>query len=136
MRQTINIFLTAIVPIVLLFSSCGNDEPVTPPDNPSFTGDFISGAHTTSGIASIDQDETTLTLTNFKTDSGPDLNIYLATSNTNVTSDFIDLGNIKGVDGNYTYALPSNTDYTEYQYVIVWCVAFNVNFGYALLVKQ
>lgn len=127
--------LILLFPVFLLFTSCDKDE-VTPPGNQSFQGNFTSGAHTTSGTASIDQDESTLTLTNFKTDSGPDLNIYLSKSNADVTSDFIDLGDIKGVDGNYTYDLPDNTDYTQYKYVVVWCVDFDVNFGYALLVKQ
>ena len=136
MRHNPSIFLTGILFIVLLVSACGKDDTSNPPDNPAFMGDFVSAAHTTRGTASIDQEETTLTLTDFKTDSGPDLNIYLSSSETNVTSDFIDLGDIKGVDGTYIYTLPVNTDYTKYKYVIVWCVAFNVNFGYAILVKQ
>lgn len=80
--------------------------------------------------------KTSLTLTNFKTDSGPDLNIYLTTSLSAITSDFIDLGNIKGVKGNYTYDLPEQVDYTLYKFVIVWCVDFDVNFGYTELVQQ
>ena len=99
-------------------------------------GEFVNSAHSTSGTASIDAEKTTLTLTNFKTDSGPDLNIYLSTGLNNITSDFIDLGDIKGRDGTYTYNLPDNTDYTNYKYVIVWCVDFNVNFGYAELIAQ
>src|SRR5688572_6403117 len=135
MRHTKLFYLTALM-IIGLLPSCDNDDPITPSDDPSFLGDFISGAHTTSGMASIDKDKTTLTFTNFKTDSGPDLNIYLASSNTNVTADFIDLDNIKGVNGNYSYSLPANTDYTNYKYVVVWCVAFDVNFGYATLIEQ
>jgi hypothetical protein len=136
MRNTKSILPTAVLFIVLFLSACEKDDTSNPPANPAFKGDFVSADHPTRGTASIDQEETTLTLTDFKTDSGPDLNIYLASSETNVTSDFIDLDDIKGVDGTYTYALPSNTDYTKYKYVIVWCVAFNVNFGYAILVKQ
>ena len=135
MRHTTYLPYIFVLTTGLLFSSCEKDNSPNPVDA-AFTGDFVSAVHTTSGTASIDQDETTLTFTNFKTDSGPDLNIYLARSLTNITSDFIDLGDIKGVDGNYSYSLPDNTDYTEYQYVIVWCVAFNVNFGYALLEMQ
>lgn len=131
-----SIFISIILTSCILLNSCGKDDPINPPGDPAFKGDFVSAAHTTSGIASIDKDETTLTLTNFKTDSGPDLNIYLAPSLTNVTSDFIDLGDIKGLNGTYTYTLTGNTDYTVYKYVIVWCVDFDVNFGYALLIKQ
>lgn len=134
MRLTTSVFLTAIISIVIL-SACEKDDPINPSDDPSFRGDFVTAVHTTSGMASIDKDKTTLTLTDFKTDSGPDLNIYLASSIANVTSDFVDLGNIKGVDGDYTYSLSGNTDYTKYKYVVVWCVAFDVNFGWAELEK-
>ena len=107
-----------------------------PPDNPSFRGNFVSSAHTTSGIASIDQGMTKLTLTNLQTDNGPDLNIYLSSSISNVTSDFIDLGDNKGVNGSYEYDLPGNINFTTYKYVVVWCVDFDVNFGYAELIEQ
>jgi hypothetical protein len=136
MRTSPTYLLSFAIATTLLFASCAKDDVATPPANPAFRGDFVSAAHKTTGIATIDQAKTTLTLTNFKTDSGPDLNIYLAASLSSVTADFIDLGNIKGLKGNYTYPLPDNKDYTIYKYVIVWCVDFDVNFGYAELVQQ
>lgn len=136
MRTSYQCFLGLTLLASFLVSSCAKDDQATPPANPAFRGDFVSAAHKTSGIATIDQEKTTLTLTNFKTDSGPDLNIYLTSSLGAITSDFIDLGNIKGVKGNYTYDLPDNLDYTQYKFVIVWCVDFDVNFGYAELVQQ
>ncbi len=136
MRTALAFLLNLAMVTGLLFTSCAKDDPATPPTNPAFKGDFVSGAHQTSGIATIDQAESTLTLTNFKTDSGPDLNIYLARSLSTITTDFIDLGNIKGLNGNYTYDLPDNVDYTLYKFVIVWCVDFDVNFGYAVLAVQ
>jgi hypothetical protein len=136
MRYKPFIFILTLFSTVLLFSACEKDDPDTPPDNPAFRGEFVNAAHATSGIASIDTEETTLTLTNFKTDSGPDLNIYLTTGLNNITTDFIDLGDMKGRDGTYTYTLPDNTDYRHYKFVIVWCVDFDVNFGYAELVEQ
>jgi hypothetical protein len=117
----------------VLFTACDKDDKTVVPDGASFSGDFVNAVHPTSGVASIDMDATILTLTNFKKDSGPDLNIYLASDINNITADFIDLGDIKGVDGTYTYDLPSGTDYTVMKYVVVWCVAFDVNFGYAEL---
>jgi len=136
MNHRPSIFLLSLFAAILLFSACEKDDPDTPPDNTSFMGEFVNSAHSTSGTASIDVEKTTLTLTNFKTDSGPDLNIYLTTGLNNITTDYIDLGDIKGRDGTYTYNLPDNTDYTNYKYVIVWCVDFNVNFGYAELIVQ
>lgn len=97
----------------------------------AFQGDFVSSAHPTSGKATVNTEETILSLTNFKTDSGPSLEIYLATNTSG--SDYITLGAIKGVDGNYDYALPANVDLIKYNHVIVWCVPFSVNFGYAIL---
>jgi hypothetical protein len=136
MRTTSYIFILGISVVSLFLSACGKDDPITPPENTLFKGDFVSSAHTTKGLATIDSSETTLTLTDFKTDSGPDLNIYIASNINNVTSDFIDLGDIKGVNGDYTYTLPDNIDYEDYKYVIVWCVAFDVNFGYAELARE
>ncbi len=136
MRTSYQCFLGLTLLASFLITSCAKDDQATPPANPSFRGDFVSAAHQTKGIASIDQEMATLTLTNFKTDSGPDLNIYLTKSLNGITSDFIDLGNIKGVKGNYNYDLPDNLDYTQYKFVIVWCVDFDVNFGYAELVQQ
>ena len=134
MRHTSTI-LPTLIAIILLSYSCDKNDPVTP-HNPAFKGDFVSDIHATSGVATINQEETILTLTDFKTDSGPDLNIYLASSIANITADFIDLGNIKGLDGDYTYTLPENNDYRVYKYVVVWCVDFNVNFGFAELEEQ
>lgn len=125
------VFLSA-----LLFVSCSKDDTDDPAPEAAFKGDFVSAVHPTSGRASIDQEETTLSLSNFKSDDGPDLNIYLASSLTTVTNDFIDLGDIAGIDGDYAYSLPENVDYAIYKYVVVWCVAFDVNFGYAELVAQ
>jgi hypothetical protein len=136
MRHNSFIFLLSLLSVFLLISACGKDDPDSPPENPAFKGDFVSAAHSTSGIASIDMVETTLTLTNFKTDSGPDLNIYLTTGLNNITTDFIDLGDMKGRNGTYTYTLPGSTDYTNYTYVVVWCVDISVNFGYAELIEQ
>ena len=135
MRQSTSQFILPLLLLVLAIAACSKDED-TPPANPSFRGDFVSGVHPTSGIASIDSNATSLILTNFKTDSGPDLNIYLAASLSNVTADFIDLGDIKGRNGSYTYDLPAGKDYLHYKYVIVWCVDFDVNFGYAELIQQ
>lgn len=136
MRTSYQCFLGLTLLASSLVASCGKDDQATPPANPAFRGDFVSAAHQTRGIATIDQEKTTLTLTNFKTDSGPDLNIYLTSSLSAISSDFIDLGNIKGVKGNFNYNLPDNLDYTQYKFVIVWCVDFDVNFGYTELVQQ
>ena len=136
MRYISSLFTLTGLVAILLFTACSKDEPSNPPAGATFQGEFVSGAHGTSGTASIDSAATTLTLTNFKTSSGPDVNIYLARSLNTITSDYIDLGDNKGLNGTYTYTVPGGTDFLSYKYVVVWCVDFNVNFGYAELVKQ
>ena len=97
----------------------------------SYSGDFVSGAHTTQGMASVNLEKTILNFTNFKTSTGPVLNVYLATDTSANT--YIDLGALKGIEGNFDYILPNNVDLDTYNYVIIWCVDYHVNFGYAVL---
>ncbi len=92
---------------------------------------FVSDAHPTSGTASLSEDGKTLSLTNFKSDDGPLLELYLATDLTATT--YLSLGELKGLNGNYQYSIPEGTDLESLKYVIVWCVDFKVSFGHAVL---
>ena len=94
-------------------------------------GDFVSGAHPTSGKASVNDKKTTLSLTNFKTDNGPKLLLYLSTDVN--STEFVNLGDLKGIEGDFTYAIPENTNLSKYKIVNVWCVDFLVSFGTAEL---
>ena len=94
-------------------------------------GNFISGAHPTTGNAAIGSDKTTLSLKNFKTDDGPKLLVYLSTDI--ASSEFVSLGDLKGIEGDFTYNIPQNTDLEKYNIVNIWCVDFLVSFGYAEL---
>jgi Electron transfer DM13 len=135
-------FVSVFFCIVMLNSCSSNDEeavPVAPVDmsnSVSYKGMFVSSAHPTSGEVQINKEKTMLNFVNFMSDSGPDLDIYLASDLSNIKSNFLNLGDIKGLKGNYGYSLPANTDYSKYKYVVVWCVDFDVNFGYATLTKQ
>ncbi len=75
-------------------------------------GDFVSDAHTTIGMASINDSKTTLTL-NFKTDDGPKLLVYLSTDEN--STDLVNLGDLKAISGNQDYVIPSNTDLNKYE---------------------
>ncbi|MBG7630810.1 MAG: DM13 domain-containing protein [Bacteroidetes bacterium] len=96
-------------------------------------GDFVSLAHPTSGKASVSKDGLTLTFTNFKTDSGPKLLVYLSTDNS--ATSYVNLGDLKGIEGDFTYAIPAGTDFGKYKIVNIWCVDFSVSFGVAELKK-
>jgi len=94
-------------------------------------GEFISGAHTTTGSVTINAAKTILTFKNFKTDDGPKLLVYLSTDST--SSAYVDLGDLKGIEGDFTYNIPANTDLEKFKIVNIWCVDFSVSFGHAEL---
>ncbi len=98
-----------------------------------YAGNFVSLAHPTSGVASVSEDKSRLDFKNFKTDNGPKLLVYL-TTDTNAT-EYVNLGDLKGIKGDYNYTIPSGTDIGKYKLVNIWCVDFSVSFGYAELKK-
>ncbi|MDU8886995.1 DM13 domain-containing protein [Yeosuana sp. MJ-SS3] len=96
-----------------------------------YEGSFVSAAHPTSGKAIVNEEHTILAFTNFKTDSGPILEVYLATD-TNA-SDYISLGELQGIEGDFDYSLPEGVNFETHKFVLIWCVDFSVNFGHAIL---
>jgi hypothetical protein len=129
---------------LLLFTACSSsgdmiDEMDEIANNPvnmmeeeeETTANFVSDAHPTSGTTSVSEDGTTLSLSDFKSDDGPLLELYLATDLTATT--YVSLGDLKGLDGDYQYSIPAGTDLESLKYVIVWCVDFKVSFGHAVL---
>ena len=102
-------------------------------ENPSdeLKGDFIDVAHPTSGMAKVNAERTELELIGFKSDDGPILELYLATDST--AENYISLGELQGLEGDFTYILPQNINFDAHKYVIVWCVTFKVDFGHAVL---
>ncbi len=109
------------------------------------TGSFHGAAHKTSGratIYSVDGKET-LRLTNFKTSNGPDVHVVLiAATDAQDNENFLDksverveLGKLKGNEGDQDYAVPSGTDLSKFKAVSIYCERFNANFGTAPLEK-
>ena len=101
------------------------------------TGQFVGvndGIHNTEGLARViplDDANMILRLENFKATNGPDLYVYLAADKS--TSDFVNLGRLKGNIGNQNYVIPEGTDFSRYDTVLIWCKAFSVLFGSAEL---
>lgn len=106
------------------------------------SGRFNSVAHETRGAATIYQLEggnRVLRLTEFATSNGPDVRVYLVAAadarddETVKKASFVELGKLKGTDGDQNYDVPVNLDLKKYRAVTIWCRRFSVNFGTAPL---
>jgi len=111
-----------------------------------FTGKFHGKVHATSGRATVYQEadgKLVLRLTNFKTSNGPDVHVILvATKDAGDDANFlknnterVELGKLKGNEGDQNYEIPAGTDLVKFRTVSVYCERFNVNFGAAPLEK-
>jgi hypothetical protein len=134
--------LSVILAIMLICTftiSCSKDKDDTPvTNNPidptaSLKGNFVSRAHPTSGTATVNKERTILSLTNFKTDEGRTLEVYLVSNLKNVKGDFLNLGKLSSVIGNFTFDITANTDLNTYKHVVIWCKEADINFGDATL---
>lgn len=110
------------------------------------TGNFHGKVHSTSGRATIYQEadgKLVLRLTNFKTSNGPDVHVILiAAKDANDDANFlksatqrVELGKLKGNEGDQNYDVPAGTDLSKFQTVSIYCERFNANFGAAPLEK-
>ena len=123
----------------ICFSSCGkletssdNDVENISNDQKLTSGNFKSSAHPTSGEAFIYEvgGVQKLAFKDFKTDSGPDLRVYLAEDTK--AKNYVEVaGSVK--NGTYSIDLPANTDFNTKKHVLIWCKAFSVLFGSAEL---
>jgi hypothetical protein len=105
-------------------------------------GRFHSVAHETHGRATLHRladGRVVLRLTEFATSNGPDVRVYLvaapdAADDATVTrAGFVELGKLKGTDGDQNYDVPSGLDLEKYRAVTIWCRRFSVNFATAPL---
>jgi hypothetical protein len=107
-------------------------------------GSFIDRSHPTEGIARVLGDgsgQRFLRFEDFRTDNGPDLNVYLSAAPPDAPagdfdSDFVDLGDLKGNVGAQNYEIPAGLDLDHYSTVAIWCVRFGVVFGVAELIAS
>jgi hypothetical protein len=110
------------------------------------TGTFHGKVHQTSGRATIYQEvdgKLVLRLTKFKTSNGPDVHVILiAAKDADDDANFlksdterVELGVLKGNQGDQNYEIPAGTDLSKFQTVSIYCERFNANFGAAPLQK-
>ncbi|OGX79966.1 electron transporter [Exiguobacterium sp. SH31] len=98
----------------------------------SLSGMFMDGEknYKTSGtIQTINVDDALyLRFEDFQTTNGPDLFVYLIQPGMD-TTEGISLGALKGNTGNQNYLVPEDVDLTQYSTVVIWCRAFDADFG-------
>jgi hypothetical protein len=105
------------------------------------SGQFRSLAHETVGNAAVHElgGRKILRLTGFSTSNGPDVRVFLVAANdapdneTVTKAGFVELGKLKGTQGDQNYDIPSGVDLDKYRAVTIWCHRFSVNFGTAPL---
>jgi hypothetical protein len=103
------------------------------------TGSFVDLAHPGEGRATVidlADGGRVLTLTDFVTDAGPDLRVYLTEQDPTAgggIGEFVDLGALKGNVGDQQYGIPEDVDLDALSNAVVWCRAFAVGFTAAPL---
>jgi Electron transfer DM13 len=104
-------------------------------------GTFTGLAHPTGGVARIvgrPDGSRVVTLTEFETDPGPDLFVYAVPGHVSggAVDGGVSLGRLKGNIGDQQYSLPADFDASGGATVVVWCRAFSVAFGAAVLATR
>jgi len=106
------------------------------------SGNFHGVAHEGRGVATVHQlpdGQRVLRFTEFETSNGPDVRVYMvaaADADDNDTvqrAGFVEIGPIKGNQGDQNYHLPADLDLSRYRSVTIWCKRFGVNFATAPL---
>lgn len=111
---------------------------------PLLTGRFVGEVHKTSGRATVYQQPDgarVLRLTDFSTSNGPAVHVLLINgSSTDRAKDFslavvqnVDLGDLKGNQGDQDYLLPKEVNLGQMNTVSIYCERYHANFGTALL---
>jgi len=111
---------------------------------PLYTGRLEGKAHQTSGRATIyktPDGKQYLRLTDFTTSNGPDVHVVLARGDDKGLDhelvkgelDIVELGLLKGNQGDQNYDLPASVDLTRYNAVTIYCERFHAVFGVARL---
>lgn len=121
--------------------------PSAPPAAPIelSSGTLVSHEHETSGtirVIQLPDGSRQLAIEDLETTNGPDVHVWLSAGPVVEGFDgwftagghpYVDLGMIKGNQGNQLYDIPADVDLAAYPSVDLWCVQFSVSFGAAAL---
>lgn len=125
----------------------------TPPTGPSVTtappvpavpaeierGEFVSLDHSTRGVVRVLElanGTRVVRLEGLATENGPDLFVYLTTNPAagdegTFDDEYVNLGRLKGNQGDQNYDVPAGTDLSRFATVVIWCDRFDSAFGAA-----
>jgi len=100
-------------------------------------GEFVSLDHGTTGVArvlDVGGGRRVVRLEGLDTSNGPDLYLYLSASPASgpegaFDDEYVNLGRLKGNQGDQNYELPADTDLSRFPTVLIWCDRFNSAFG-------
>ncbi|GAA5526935.1 DM13 domain-containing protein [Herpetosiphon gulosus] len=98
------------------------------------SGSFRGIDHKSGGMATLYQQpdgSNLLRLSDFFVEAGPDMYIFVAkAAEINQPSDlqagYLELGKLKGSEGNQNYSLPADFDPALYSNVVIWCEKYQV----------
>ncbi len=108
-------------------------------------GELISHEHPTTGLVRLVRDtdgSTVVRIERLDTSDGPDLHVLISDAPVlpgrdgwHVFDDgrHVDLGALRGNQGNANYRVPAGVDVTGLNSVSIWCDRFDVSFGAAAL---
>lgn len=102
-------------------------------------GSFVSIDHGTSGtVRAIELPDGTriMRFEGLDTSNGPDLFVYLSANPASgdeaaFDDDVVNLGRLKGNQGDQNYELPADVDLARFASVVIWCDRFDSAFGAA-----
>jgi Electron transfer DM13 len=111
-----------------------------------YTGKLEGKIHQTGGRATIYKgadDKEYLRLSDFTTSNGPDVHVILVRAEDKALDgeivkgelDRVELGALKGNQGDQNYDLPASADLNKYQALAIYCERFHAIFGVARLEK-
>jgi len=111
-----------------------------------YTGRLEGKVHPTNGRATIYKSvdgKQYLRLSDFATSNGPDVHVLLVRADDKALGqeivkgelDSVELGSLKGNQGDQNYDLPASADLNQYQAVAIYCERFHAIFGVAKLEK-
>ena len=113
---------------------------------PVYTGRLEGKVHPTSGRATnykSEEGKEYLRLSDFTTSNGPDVHVVLVRAEDKALEqdvvkgelEKVELGTLKGNQGDQNYDLPGTVDLNQYQAVAIYCERFHAIFGVAKLEK-